>query len=128
VLSGTPTASGSFTFAVGLSDSTTPTPLTATKPLSLSVISGGPLAITSPLPPATIGLPFSQILTASGGTPPYTWSVASGVLPNGIALSNAGTLSGTPTQSGTVTFTVMVTDSTATGAQTATQSFNLTVE
>jgi hypothetical protein len=128
VLSGTPTAAGSFTFAVGVSDSTTPTPLTATKTLSLTVISGGPLAITSPLPPATTGLPYSQILTASGGMPPYTWSVVSGALPNGIALSSAWTLSGTPTQSGTVTFTVMVTDSTATGAQTATQSFDLTVE
>jgi Putative Ig domain len=115
VLSGTPTAAGSFTFAVGVS-------------AFLTAISGGPLAITSPLPPATTGLPYSQILTASGGTPPYTWSVASGALPNGIALSSAGTLSGTPTQSGTVTFTVMATDSTATGAQTATQSFDLTVE
>jgi hypothetical protein len=37
-------------------------------------------------------------------------------------------LSGTPTQSGTITFTVMVTDSTATGAQTATERFDLTVE
>jgi hypothetical protein len=87
-----------------------------------------PLVMIGPLPPATIGLPYSQTLTASGGTPPYVWSMVSGAPPNGIALSSAGTLSGTPTQSGTVTFTVMVTDSTATGAQAATDSFDLTVE
>lgn len=40
----------------------------------------------------------------------------------------AGVLSGTPTLSGTVTFTVMVTDSTAIGAQTAIERFDLTVE
>ena len=71
VLSGTPTAAGSFTFAVGVSVSTTPTQLTATKTLTLTVTApSGPLAITSPLPPATIGLPYSQTLTASGGTLP----------------------------------------------------------
>jgi Putative Ig domain/FG-GAP repeat len=130
VLSGTPTATGSFSFAVGVSDSTNPTPQTTTKALTLTVISapGGPLTITSPLPPANIGLPYSQTLTVSGGTPPYVWSVVSGAPPSGITLSSAGILSGTPTQSGTLTFTVMATDSTATGAQTATGSFDLTVE
>jgi hypothetical protein len=131
VLSGTPTApGGSFIFTVRVSDSTTPTPLTATKTLTLTVASAlGPLVITSPLPPAMLGLPYSQTLTVSGGTPPYVWSVISGAPPNGIALSpSAGVLSGTPTQSGTVTFTVTVTDSTAPVAQTATERFDLTVE
>jgi putative Ig domain-containing protein/FG-GAP repeat protein len=130
VLSGTPTAAGTFNFAVGLSDSTTPTSLTTTRALTLTVISapGGPLTITSPLPPATTGLAYSQTLTASGGTPPYVWSVVSGAPPSGITLSSAGLLSGTPTQSGTAIFTVTATDSTATGAQTATGTFGLTVE
>jgi putative Ig domain-containing protein len=130
VLSGTPTATGSFTFGVGVSDSTTPTPQTTSKALTLTVISapGSPLTITSPLPPATTGLPYNQSLTVSGGTPPYVWSVVSGAPPSGITLSSAGMLSGTPSQSGTVTFTVMATDSTVTGAQTVTGSFDLTVE
>jgi hypothetical protein len=130
VLSGTPAAAGSFTFTVRVSDSTAPTQLTATTTLTLNVVSAlGPLVITSPLPPAQLGLPYSQTLTVSGGTPPYVWSVVNGAPPNGIALSpSAGVLSGTPTQSGTVTFTVMVTDSTTAGAQTAAERFNLTVE
>jgi hypothetical protein len=41
------------------------------------------------------GVPYSQTLTASGGTSPYMWSVVSGAPPNGIALSpSAGVLSG----------------------------------
>ena len=36
-------------------------------------------------------------VTANGGTPPYQWSVASGTVPPGLVLSNAGILSGTPT-------------------------------
>ena len=95
----------------------------------VTTLTAPPLVMIGQLPPATIGLPYSQTLTASGGTPPYVWSVVSGAPPNGIALSpSAGVLSGTPTLSGTVTFTVMVTDSTAIGAQTAIERFDLTVE
>jgi hypothetical protein len=43
-----------------------------------------PLVMIGPLPPATIGLPYSQTLTASGGTPPYVWSLVSG--PHQMAL------------------------------------------
>ena len=72
-----------------------------------------PLMMIGPLPPATIGVPYSQTLTASGGTPPYAWSVVSGAPPNGIALSpSAGVLSGTPTAAGSFTFAVGLSDST----------------
>jgi len=61
----------------------------------------------------TIGVPYSQTLTASGGTTPYTWAVMSGSLPSGLSLSNAGVLSGTPTGAGNSPsiFTVSITDS-----------------
>ncbi|HYW46756.1 MAG TPA: Ig domain-containing protein [Bryobacteraceae bacterium] len=87
-----------------------------------------PLAITSasPLPQGTAGAAYSQTLAASGGTPPYTWSVASGTLPSGLALSAAGVISGTPALAGASTFSIMVTDSASTAA-TATQAFSLTV-
>ncbi|HKP13876.1 MAG TPA: Ig domain-containing protein, partial [Blastocatellia bacterium] len=54
---------------------------------------------------------YSQQLSATGGTPPYTWAVTSGALPPGVSLSAAtGLLSGTPTLSGSYTFMVTVRD------------------
>lgn len=86
----------------------------------------GPLAIgTTSLPLAAAGAPYSALLAASGGTAPYSWSLASGSLPPGLALSGAGALSGTPAASGTTSFTVEVTD--AAGA-TATEALTLEVD
>jgi len=65
----------------------------------------------SPLPLATTGAAYSQSFAASGGQPPYTWSIASGSLPNGLTLSSAGALSGTPLNAGIYNFTLEVTDS-----------------
>ena len=43
------------------------------------------------------GHPYSARLTATGGTPPYTWSLRRGVLPTGLALnSSTGVISGIP--------------------------------
>ena len=66
----------------------------------------GPLTIltSSPLPAGTAGVPYGITLAASGGTPPYTWSLAPGspTLPNGLALTpSTGNISGTPTATGT---------------------------
>jgi len=50
-------------------------------------------------------------LTATGGRPPYRWSVSSGTLPKGLHLARAtGVISGAPKVSGTYTFTVTVVD------------------
>jgi hypothetical protein len=65
---------------------------------------------TTSLPIAAAGAPYWVILAASGGTAPYTWSLAAGSLPPNLALSAAGTLSGTPAGSGPTSFTVEVTD------------------
>src|SRR6185369_2322799 len=56
------------------------------------------------------GTAYSQTLAASGGSPPYTWTVAIGSLPSGLSLSASGTISGTPGSPGTSSFTVKVTD------------------
>jgi hypothetical protein len=70
---------------------------------------------TTSLPALSPGQPYSAQLEASGGTTPYAWSVASGPLPPGLAMSAAGTISGTPEPglSGPFDFSVRVTDSSA---------------
>ena len=68
------------------------------------------------------GIPYSQTLTATGGTGSNTWSLASGSLPAGLSLSAAGVISGTPSGAGS-TFTVQVAD----GVQTAQKSLTITI-
>jgi hypothetical protein len=71
-----------------------------------------PLAISEgSLPPLEAGVEFHTLLHASGGVPPYVWSVASGDLPEGITLAPEGLMSGRPTKPGTVTLTLKVEDS-----------------
>ena len=65
----------------------------------------------SSLPAASQGVLYSEFLTATGGTPPYTWSVIAGSLPPGITLSSTGELLGVATSGGSFTFTVQVVDS-----------------
>ena len=72
--------------------------------------SGGLFIVTTSLPGGIDGVPYSATLTASGGTPPYTWAVISGSLPAGLSLSSAGAITGTPTTAGDSSFTVQVTD------------------
>jgi hypothetical protein len=124
VISGTPTATGTSTFGITVTDSAYNT---ESQTFLLTVYPFGPLAITtaSALPGAVAGTVYSQTLTASGGVPPYTWSrTAVGTPPAGLALSSAGVISGTPTAVGTSVFGIAVTDSTS---ATVSQTFSLTV-
>ncbi|HRJ52820.1 MAG TPA: cellulase family glycosylhydrolase [Candidatus Thiothrix moscowensis] len=66
---------------------------------------------TTSLTAGTAGTAYSAQASASGGTSPYTWSLAAGSLPTGLSLSTAGIISGTPTTAGTASFSVKVTDS-----------------
>ncbi len=87
-----------------------------------------PLRITTEsLSPGTVGAHYQARLLATGGTLPYTWGVASGTLPNGLALHpTEGTISGTPTAPGTWSFAVRVSDNSV-PVQTATGSFTLPI-
>jgi hypothetical protein len=129
LISGTPTATGTSHFTIQVADSTSPTG-TASQALSIQIVSGLAVATTSPLPSATATVTYSQSLTTTGGTNPYTWTVISGSLPQGVGLNAAGTFYGAPTStSGNAgyTFTVKVTDSSYPTALTATKTFYLYV-
>jgi hypothetical protein len=117
VVSGAPTASGSFVFVVTVADSKTPQS-TFTQPVNLTILGPGVIVASNPpLANAQQGVPYSATLTATGGAPGYTWAPISGNVPPGLSLSGAGTISGTPTAAGTFSFTVQAKDTVgATGA------------
>jgi hypothetical protein len=120
VISGTPTTAGTANFTVTVTDANNKN---GSKALSI-VVSPPVLTITTTtLPSGRFGDAYSQTLVASGGTPPYTWTVGAG-LPPGITLSSTGTLSGSPGQPGEYTFTVTVRDASNT---TDTQSLTITI-
>jgi hypothetical protein len=131
IISGTPTASGGFSFGVTLVDSSA-TPLTATTALDMSVsaaaVTPSQLAITtSALPSGTIGSGYSSYLQAAGGAAPYSWSITAGSLPSGLTISaSTGVISGTPTASGTANFTATVTDASS-PAQTKSTALSLVI-
>ncbi len=120
-LSGAVTQPSVYTFSVQVQDGTG---LAVSANYSLTISVPPPLSMTAPsLPNGTVQVPYSGTVSgsASGGNPPYQWSIRNGSLPPGIALSPTGILSGKPTLPGTFTFALQATDgSGATGAVGAT--------
>jgi hypothetical protein len=106
--------------AVSVSDSTQRASSTVTiQQLSPLLISG------ASLDPAEANTPYNENLSASGGTPPYRWTISAGASAPGIQLQSAtGALTGTASQLGTYSFTAKVTDA---AARSATQNFFLIV-
>ena len=122
-ITGTPTATGTFSFIVQVRDAGSPAQ-TVTQPLVITIL---PLLVitTTSLPNGVSYTIYSATLTAEGGTPAYTWSMISGTLPSGLTLyTNSGAITGTPSDTGTFSFTVQVRD---TGSQTATKTLSITI-
>lgn len=118
--SGTPTASGTFNFVIQVTDSTSTSSL-----FNLSIqVNASALAITTnTLPAGVVGTQYSALLSSSGGTTPYSYTLNGGSLPNGLTLSTSGQITGAPTVNGVFNFTVRVTD-----ALSSTATANLTIE
>jgi hypothetical protein len=119
LLSGTPTAAGSFNFTVTATDADSHA---ASKALSIAV-AAPPLSVTAiPALETLMGLSFNYQLSANGGTTPYTWSAAAGALPLGLNLNaTTGAISGTASAGGLFMFSVTVRDAATVSASATVQ-------
>ena len=122
-ISGTPTATGTFTPTVQVTDALGGV---ATRALSIRIYPQLSVSTSSPMPVGIVGSAYNQTLAAAGGSGTYTnWAITAGALPNGLSLNaTTGAITGSPTVANTFTFTVRVTDSVG---FTASQSLTITV-
>ena len=129
MITGTPTQSsvGTASATIKVTDSSQPSPQSATSTLSIKISPASLAVTTSSLPGGTAGSLYpSTALQASGGVPPYSWELSSGNLPAGLTLSAAGAITGTPSSGGTYPLTFVVTDSYS-SPETAKASLTLTI-
>jgi hypothetical protein len=108
VIGGTPASSGEFVFTLQVTDSNS-----SSDSRQFAIIVNLPsLTITTgSLPDGARGVNYSQTVSASGGTAPYSWDIVDGSLPDGLTLnSSTGAISGTPVTSGLFSVTIRVTD------------------
>lgn len=128
-ITGTPTASGTANIVVRATDgasssATRALAITINIPLAITVGTPGGPGGSNTLPGGTVGVAYSTLLAASGGTAPVSWSLANGAPPAGLSLATSGAITGIPTTPGTTAFTVRVTD--GIGAS-ATQLLSITI-
>ena len=90
-----------------------------------------PIVVVCAASTGQVGVSYSSNIVATGGLPPYTFSVPPGSLPPGLTLTtsgpNAGQISGVPTTAGTFSFTVTVTDSSGLGSGTVTKNCSIVI-
>jgi len=113
-LAGTPTAAGTYPVTIRGTDGAG---CFAATSYSVVVLAAAPCpTITlspSTLPAGALVTGYATAMTASGGTAPYVFSLTSGALPVGLALTSSGLFAGSPSASGTATFTIRATDANA---------------
>ncbi len=124
-VSGTPTSpAASTTYTILVTDA-----LGYAASSGFTALVNPPVALTpgaGALAGGTIGAPYAQTLTPSGGVGPYTLSLTSGALPAGLSLVG-NTLSGTPTTAGSAAFSITATDTTPGGPVSVTRAYTLAI-
>ena len=93
----------------------------SSSPTSAPSPAGATLAISSlPFHNGEVGVIYLAVsLSATGGTPSYSWSITGGAFPPGLNLSSGGFVTGNNTGAGNFAFTITVTDSTGATASSA---------
>ena len=121
VISGTPTAAGTFTGAVTASNGIG---TAATQNFSITVNQAPAFTNAPPSGAGVVGTAYTSFTYTATGSPAPTFTVTSGALPTGLSLSTGGVISGTPTAAGAFTGTVTASNGIGTAA---TQNFSITV-
>ncbi len=120
-LAGTPTTAGTFMFTVTATD---PNGCHGQRMYTMTVCA--PITVApSTIDAGTTQSSYNVTLSASGGTPAYSYAITSGAAPTGLVLSTGGMLTGTPTAGGDFTFVVTATDA---NACTGTQSYSVHID
>jgi hypothetical protein len=108
LLSGIATTPGTYRLVVQASDANG---VSSKAVISLTVTLPPPIMVPAQtLTSGVLGTHYSQAVSAMGGAPPHTWSVAGGTPPTGLTLNAQGVVAGTPTALGTFTFSARATD------------------
>ena len=119
-ISGTPGTAGKFSITATATDSKG---VTGKGTFAITIAPADLTIVTASLPDGVVGVAYSAGLAASGGLPPYTWTV--GGLPDGLTATGPA-ISGTPTTAGKFTVNVTVKDS-AQGSVAQSKSYSVTI-
>ena len=118
-ISGTPTTAGQFTLSATVTDAKG---ATAGNRYGITIAPADLSITTATLPDGVVGVAYAATLSASGGEPPYAWTVTG--LPGGVTATAAGAIAGTPAAAGKFTVSASVKDAAGT---IVTKSLSLTI-
>ena len=125
-ISGTPTASGSYSFTISATDANG---VGSLQGFSVTMAAATLTVAPDALPGGAVDTPYSQAISATGGIAPYSYAIVAGTLPSGFSLdAGTGVLSGSTSTAGSYSFDVQVSDSSGGTPATGTVSYTLVID